>query len=614
MLCPLRVTVVTLAAGVATVSFAADFSPAQVAAESARANALFERAWQDTVDRNPFLQAQLGIKKDNDKWSDLSDARALEDLSRALEFLAELKRTINFAALDPQTQLSHRLFADGIERRVRAFQYRFHNYPVSQNGGLHTGVPNLLINLHRVDDTNDARAYVARLRAVGPLFAQLIEGLEARRQRGIVPPRWVFPSVRESMRGMISGAPFDDRGRDNTIWANFARKIAALSAADEATKTSLRNDGRAALIEIVKPAYERLLTAWDEIEHAATADDGAWKFPGGAAFYQNALADTTTTELTALEIHDIGLREVARLHADMRAIIARVGFRAAGGATSGDALQAFFRFLREDPQFYLPPAPDGRATYLSKSTAIIDTMRSRLDELFITKPKAALEVRATEAFREKTAPKAFYERGAPDGSRPGAYYVTLFNMREMPTYQIEAIAYHEGIPGHHMQISIAQELQGVPAFRRYASYGAYIEGWGLYCELLPKEIGLYPDPYSDFGRIAMELWRAVRLVVDTGIHARRWTRQQAVDYFVANTPQSEAEVGREIDRYIVNPGQATSYKVGMLKILELRQAAKRELGPKFDLREFHDVVLKDGAVPLNILEENVKAWIARKKS
>jgi uncharacterized protein (DUF885 family) len=589
----------------APIVHAATYTADQIAAESAKANALFERAFQDSVDRNPILQAQLGIKKDTDKWQDLSDARAAEDLARNLNQLAELKRTVDFEALDPQTRLSYRLFADAAERRVRRFPFRFHNYPISQNGGIHTSVPTTLANLHRVDDAKDAQAYIARLKGVGPMLDQVIENLRLRRERGIVPPRWVFPPVAEAARGIVAGAPFDESGKDSPIWADFTKKIAALKDVDAAQKKTLLDEGRAALRDAVKPAYGKLIAYWRDLETVATDDDGAWKFPNGKEYYDLDVADTTTTALTAEQIHQIGLDEVARLHEEMKGLLKRVNF-------SGD-LQAFFKFMREEPRFYLPNTPESREKYLALANAKIDDMRGRLDQLFITKPKAPLVVRATEPYREKTASKAFYQRGAPDGSRPGIFYATLYDMHEMPTYQMDAIIYHEGIPGHHMQISIAQELQGIPSFRKNGFYGAYIEGWGLYCELLPKEIGLYQDPYADFGRLAMELWRAVRLVVDTGIHAKKWTRQQAIDYFVGNTPQSQAEVVREIERYIVNPAQATSYKIGMLKILELRTLAKKELGAAFDLREFHEVVLKDGPLPLNLLDENVRAWIAKKK-
>jgi uncharacterized protein (DUF885 family) len=313
----------------------------------------------------------------------------------------------------------------------------------------------------------------------------------------------------------------------------------------------------------------------------------------------------TTTDMSAEEIHNLGLSEVARIHDEMRTIMQAVGF-------DGD-LQAFFTFMREDPQFYYPDTDEGRAAYLAKAVSIIDTMRARLDDIFVTKPKAEIIVKAVEPFREATAGKAFYQRPSLDGSRPGTYYANLYRMESMPTYQMEALAYHEGIPGHHMQGSIAQELENIPMFRKLGGYTAYSEGWGLYSEFIPKEMGFYADPYSDFGRLSMELWRAARLVVDTGLHDKRWTRQQAIDYLSENTPNSLSDATNAIERYIVMPGQATAYKIGMLEILRLRQHAQEELGDKFDLREYHDVVLANGAVPLSVLGDLVDEWIARKK-
>ncbi|MEY3007037.1 MAG: hypothetical protein RI942_1379, partial [Pseudomonadota bacterium] len=276
-------------------------------------------------------------------------------------------------------------------------------------------------------------------------------------------------------------------------------------------------------------------------------------------------------------------------------------------------LQAFFEFTRVDSQFYYPDTPEGKERYLSEATAWIDDMKARLDTLFLVKPQADLVVKAVEPFREKSAGKAFYQRPAPDGSRPGTYYANLYTMEAMPIYQMEALAYHEGIPGHHMQIAIAQELQGIPKFRKFGGYTAYTEGWGLYAELIPKEIGLYDNPYSDFGRLAMELWRACRLVVDTGIHAKKWTREEAIDYLKRNTPNPESDIVKAIERYVVMPSQATAYKVGMLKILELRERAKQALGEKFDIREFHDAVLKQGPLPLTALEGQIEMWIAKKQ-
>ena len=591
-----------------TCAFAADgYTAAQMATESAKANALFDRAFQDRLDRSPEFQSWMGLKTNEDKWDDRSDAHAVENLSRELGFLAELKRTVNYDALDAETQLSWRLFDYETERRARDFQFRFDDYVIGETGGPLTGVPDTLINRHRVDDLHDAQAYVSRLRGIGPLFDQIIVNLKEQQKHGVVPPKWVFPKVTEIGRNVITGTPFDKSGKPSPIWADFTNKVAKLKDVDRETKDKLVTDGRAALLEIVKPAYERVLACWAELEKSATDDDGVWKFPDGAAFYANQLANMTTTTLTADQIHEIGLKEVARIQGEMRGIMEEVKFE-------GD-LQAFFKFMRTDPRFYLPNTDEGRKEYLAQAEALVADMKGRLDQLFNLKPKADLEVRATEPYREKTAAKAFYNSPAPDGSRPGIFYATLYNVHEMPTYGIDALVYHEGIPGHHMQISIAQELTGLPRFRKYGGHGftAYIEGWALYCEELPKEIGLYKDPYHDFGRLAMELWRAVRLVVDTGIHAKRWTRQQAIDYFVANNPLSEAEAVREIERYIMSPGQATSYKIGMMKILQLRALAKRELGDKFDIREFHDVILQNGALPLNILEEQVCAWIAKNR-
>ena len=589
---------------------AATYTPEQVVAESAKANAFFERVFNEAVDRSPQMQTQLGIKKDYDKWDDDSDAHETEDLALTVEHLAELKKTINFKALDHQTQLSYRMFVRNSERGIEGYKWRLYNYPVNQMFGEHTGTPAFLINTHRIDSVKDAEAYIARLNGIKPKFDELIVGLEARRAKGIVPPKFVFPLVIESSRGIITGAPFDT-GKPSALLEDFQKKVAKLPDADPATKDRLQADAKLALLGAVKPAYEELIAELQSLEKVATDDDGVWKFQNGADYYNYALRRTTTTDLTADQIHEIGLKEVARIHAEMEQVKDQVGFK-------GD-LPAFFKYMREDPKFYFPNTPEGKAAYLAGAVKIIDTMRGRLDELFLTKPKAMIIVKAVEPFRERESGGAFYQRPAPDGSRPGTYYVNLYDMGAVPKYEMEALAYHEGIPGHHMQLAIAQELKGIPKFRKFGGNTAYIEGWGLYCERIPKEMGFYADPYSNFGRLSMELWRAARLVVDTGIHAKRWTRQQTMDWLRANTPKSERDITTETNRYIVMAGQATAYKVGMMKILELRELATKELGGtkaeggKFDVREFHDVVLKDGAVPLDILEENVRAWIAAKK-
>ena len=408
---------------------------------------------------------------------------------------------------------------------------------------------------------------------------------------------------------IISGAPFDD-GEPSAIWTATEEKLQGLvdsGAIDEARAATLREQARAALTSAFAPAYQRII-AWYEADMANTdaSPKGVGALPNGQAFYNYRLANQTTTELTADAIHNLGLSEVARLRSDMEAVKDKVGF-------DGD-LKAFFKYIREDDRFYFSDDDAGADQYIAAAKAHIDAIKKLLPDYFGILPKADLEVRRVESFREQDGAAQHYRSGTPDGSRPGIYYAHLSDMRAMPIPTLEVIAYHEGLPGHHMQISIAQELTGIPTFRTQAGYTAYSEGWGLYSETLAKEMGGYQDPYSEFGRLTSEIWRAIRLVVDTGMHSKGWTEEQAVTYFLENSSIPEAAVRSEVRRYLVNPGQATSYKIGMIKILELRARAKEQLGDKFDIRAFHDVVLGGGALPLGILEQRVDQWIAATKA
>ncbi|WP_022946325.1 DUF885 domain-containing protein [Pseudoalteromonas ruthenica] len=574
-----------------------------VQSEVAKANAFFEEVFNRNVMRSPVYQTYMGIKKDYDKWDDESEARAKEDLALAKKDLATLA-TIDRAKLDANTQISYDLMQQNLEQSIADYQWRYHNYPVNQMFGTHSMVAAFLINQHQISTVEDAKAYIARLNGVPKLFTQLQTNLQTRADKGIIAPKFVFPHVIEASQNIIKGAPFGG-DKDSTLLADFKRKVDKLDI-DNGDKSALVAEATEALQVSVKPAYNGLISYLQQLEKRADNRDGAWKFPDGKAFYNTMLERTTTTDLSAEQIHAIGLAEVQRIHDEMRAIKEKVGFE-------GD-LKAFMEFMKTDEQFYYPDTEAGREAYLNEAIRVIDDMKGRLDELFLVKPEAGLKVKRVEAFREKSAGKAFYQQPAPDGSRPGVYYANLYDMEAMPTYQLEALAYHEGIPGHHMQIAIAQELEGVPNFRKYGRFTAYTEGWGLYSELLPKEMGLYQDPYSDFGRLAMELWRACRLVVDTGIHAKRWTRQQGIDYYVNNTPNATSDAVKIVERHIVMPSQATAYKIGMLKIVELREQAKKALGDKFDIREYHNIVLKNGPVPLNLLEEMVAEWVASKQA
>lgn len=582
-----------------------DPKPAAVATqnENDKANAYFEKAFMDSVALSPMGLTQLGIKQDYDKWDQLTDAQSEKELALAKQQLDGLS-SIDVSKLDAQTSLSYQLFKQQLQDKIADDKWRLYNYPINQMYGWHAMVPSLLINQHGIDNESDAKAYISRLNGISQLFDQLKVQLDAREKLGIMPPKFVYPHAIGASKNIIQGAPFTE-GKDSTLLEDFRNKVNALTI-DQQAKEMLIKEAQIALTSSVKPAYEGLISYLEAQEKRAGTDDGVWRFKDGEAFYNNALARTTTTHMTANDIHQLGLDEVARIHGEMQAIMQKTGFK-------GD-LKAFFGYMREDAKFYFPDTAEGKAAYLAQATGVINTMKSRLDELFHIKPKADLIVKAVEPFREKSAGKAFYEAPSMDGKRPGTYYANLHNMKDMPNYMLEALAYHEGIPGHHMQIAIAQELENIPKFRKFGGYTAYIEGWGLYTELLPKEMGLYQDPYSDFGRLAMELWRACRLVVDTGIHAKKWTRDQAIQYLVDNTPNAPTEAVNAIERYIVMPSQATAYKIGMIKLVQLRDKAKTALGDKFDIRDYHDVVLKNGAVPLDVLEQLVDQYIADKKA
>jgi uncharacterized protein (DUF885 family) len=452
--------------------------------------------------------------------------------------------------------------------------------------------------------------YINRIRESGRAIRQLIEISKRSANEGVRPRRFAFEFVIDESTKVITGVPFDESGTDSPVWADVKTKIGDLQkkgALDQKQADAMLADARAALAGPFRAAYQELI-AWQkqDREKAPEKTSGVSALPNGAAYYNERLANQTTTNLTADEIHKIGLAEVARLRAEMTAIKDEVGFK-------GD-LPAFFAELRDskdNPAYYYPDTDEGRQAYITEATAAIERIKAVLPKYFGLLPKADLVVRRVEAFREQPGAAQHYFPSTPDGSRPGVYYAHLSDMKAMPKSELEVIAYHEGLPGHHMQIAIAQELTSVPTFRRQANFTAYSEGWGLYSEWLAREMpGTYQSPYSRFGRLGSEMWRAIRLVVDTGLHAKGWSQEQAVQYFLANSATTEAQARSEIRRYLVLPGQATSYTIGMLKIQELRRKAESALGARFDIRAFHDTVLGGGALPLTILEKRVDRWIA----
>jgi uncharacterized protein (DUF885 family) len=569
------------------------------AASTALATA-FEQAFDANVARHPEQATSLGDKRGYDKWDTESDAFAAQSLALQVAANAGIQRLGKIGPLNAQDALSVRLFEKNTQRAQAGARFRGHAYLFNQMFGAHSSVPTFLANQHKVASIEDAQAYIARLEGVPTKLGTMVERSQVSAARGITPPKFIYDYVISDSQNLLKGAPFTDTGRDSPMWADAQAKINALSA-DDATKTKLKADARAALIAHVKPAYENVIAAMTRQQASARLTDGVWALPDGEAYYAERLATQTTTTLSAEEIHKIGLDNVARLHGEMGGIMQQVGFTG--------TRDAFFDKLETDPQFFIPNTPEGKAGYIREATALVDAMRARLPTAFNLIPKAPMIVKAVEPFREASAGLAFYQRPSPDGSRPGIYYVNTSNVKAIPTYQMAALAYHEGIPGHHMQIAIAQELDGIPKFRKFGGFTAYSEGWGLYAERLGKDMGFYSDPYSNFGRLTLELRRAIRLVVDTGLHHKRWTRRQAMDYILANQPGDEPSAQRDIDRYIVMPGQATAYLIGQSEILRLREAAKQRLGAGFTLPKFHDVVLGSGSVPLDVLGELVGAMV-----
>ena len=590
------------AVGIAPASHA-QTSDAETQAEqdvNEQLSAFFQDYDEQELAHSPVSKAYRGIRdEDYGKWDDPSEAAEIAQYERSQAALEQMETEFDENALSEDSQLSYRLFQARGERSTNAFPFRRNAYIFDQMNGAQSQIPAFMINIHRVSSKADAEAYVSRLDGAGPLIEALVAQSAERADDGVIVPDWVFPYVIADAKNVISGAPFED-GDDSPIFADLKKKVGALDIPED-EKSDLIARGGAAMVASMKPAYEKLIAEMERQQAMAVDGDGIWRFKDGAAYYAERLQNYTTTDLTADEIHQIGLDNVARIHGLMRKIMADVGFEG--------SLQDFFAHLRSSDEFYY----DTREAYLADVDAKLSAMTAKLPEYFDTLPKAPLVVKPVEAFREKSAGKAFYNGPAPDGSRPGTYYVNLYNLRSMSKTELEALAYHEGLPGHHLQRTIQTELGDLPPFRRFGGWTAYTEGWGLYSEELGKDMGFYQDPYSDFGRLGMELWRACRLVVDTGIHDKRWSREEAIQYLTDNTPNPEGDIRKAIERYIVYPGQATAYMIGKLKILELRSRAQDALGDKFTMGGFHDVVLKSGPVPLDILEERVDAWIADSK-
>ncbi len=561
--------------------------------ETNRSEALagfFQQYDQAKLALSPLGKSYRGIRDDSyAEWGEYSDAS--EELSHQIDraALAAMRESFDRDDLSEADALSYRLFESSMARSDSLYPYRKYGYVFDQMNGAQSGLPAFLINIHRVSNEREAQAYVSRIAGLGEVMTKLTAESRDRAEKGVMPPDWVYPYVLSDIDNML--------GQNNPILEDVAKKVNALDLSD-ARKAELISAAGTAWASEGRPSYLALRAEMLRQQKIAPTEDGIWRFDEGADYYAALLKNYTTTDLSADQIHDLGLQNVARIHGEMRGIMEQVGFTG--------SLQDFFKEMRTNPKYYY----DTREAYLADVQTKRDAMTAALPGFFNTLPKADLEVKPVEAFREKSAGKAFYSRPAPDGSRPGIYYVNLYNLEDMSKNELEALFYHEGLPGHHLQLAVQTELEGIPPFRQFGGVTAYSEGWGLYSEALGKDMGFYTDPYSDFGRLGMELWRAARLVVDTGLHHKRWSREKAIDYLKTNTPNPDGDIRKAIERYAVYPGQATAYMIGKLKIMELRQRAMDQLGDGFDYGDFHDVVLKSGPVPLDVLEENVDAWLA----
>ncbi|HEY8570715.1 DUF885 domain-containing protein [Microbulbifer sp.] len=573
-------------------------------AETKRLGEWFDAKFEEELQFSPIQLSYLGRKEQYDKIDDMSRAADERKLAWKAKTVEEMKQKFAYDKLTAAGKESYDLWIFQYEQEEAGKPFWEHSYFAGELGGPEDQFPTFLINQHKVDTEQDMRDYISRIGASGRALGQILERAQASAEKGIRPPRFAYDLAIERAQKVISGKPFGD-GDDAPLMADASSKIDALKKdgkIDEQAAANLQSAVAEALNGEFKQSYDAYI-AWLQKDRTNASEEakGASSLPDGEAFYNSRLSVYTTLPLSAEQVHQIGLDEVARIRKEMEGIKDQVGFKG--------NLQEFFTFIRTDDQFYYPNTDEGRKEYLAETQGFLDDVQNKLPEFFGILPKAGLVVKRVEAFREVPGGAQHYQPGTPDGSRPGTYYVHMSDMSALSTTDMETVTYHEGNPGHHMQISIAQELEGIPKFRTQAHFTPYVEGWALYSEALAKEMGQFRDPYKDFGRLTAEMWRAIRLVVDTGMHAKGWSQEQAVEYFLDNSAIPEGAVRSEVRRYLTLPGQATSYKIGMLKIQELRAKAEKELGDQFDIRAFHDTVLGGGALPLPLLEKRVNAWI-----
>ena len=574
---------------------AASASPAQPGSVEDRRkalNALFHDYWEANLKHSPEFASSIGDKRYNDQIDDNS-VRSINDW-----LAAEQNYLLQLAAIDPtgltdQEKTSRDLLMRELAEDEEGAEFKEWEMPVNQMGGIYSEYPRLVAQLSftTVKDYDD---WIARLHAIPKAFDQVSANMSIGIDDKRVPPKFLLEKTLDQVKQLASQTP-----EESPLALPLKSFPPTISSSEQAR---IRQETLDAIGKEVLPAYLRF-ARFLEVGYipAGRTQPGISALPDGAKYYAYHIRRSTTTDLSAEKIHQIGIDEVKKDEAEMLAIAQKLGFK---------DLKSFQQSLKANPRL----RPASAEALLDAYRGYLTPMQAKLPQLFGRLPKAPFEVATVPEYLEKTSAPAYYEPGTPDGSRPGRIRIDTYNATERNLYAVETIAYHEGLPGHHLQVSIARELEGIPEFRKFSGYSAFSEGWGLYSEHLGKDVGFYQDPYSDYGRLEADIWRAIRLVVDTGVHSQHWTRDQMVQYFHDHSSIDEPSVQAEVDRYIAWPGQALSYKIGQLKILELRDRAKKELGDKFDLRAFHDQVLDSGALPLDVLDARIAAWIAGQKS
>lgn len=587
-------------------------------------NHFYEKIFVELVLDSPETTTYLGIPViydwTKDELDDISDAKLWEGFNKSKEDYKTLL-SYDYDNQSEENQLNTDILGYFLKMNtVEAEPYFYHDYPVNQMFGVQSGLPSMMASTHKLDNVSDIEAYISRLLKFETKFSQLIEGLKIREDKGIITPKFINIILLNEMKGFVNvktdslklSTNKKSAVTSNILYTNFETKVDVLEDISDEEKTAYKNQVADALETVVFPAYQNLISYFENLNLKATNDAGIWKLPNGDAYYRYMLKQMTTTDYTPEEVHNLGLSEVARIKSEMSAILEAENY-----SDSSKTMGQIIQLLNKEERFLYPDTNEGRELILKDYKSIIDDISQGMSKAFNIMPKAGMEVKRVPIFKEEGQVSAYYEGPAMDGSRGGVFYANLRDTKETIKFAMKTLAYHEGIPGHHFQIAIQNELQDVPTFRTVVPFTAYSEGWGLYAERLAWELGFYEnDSYGNLGRLQAEMFRAVRLVVDTGIHYKKWTREEAIEYMVENTGMTTSEVTSEIERYIVMPGQACAYKIGMLKILELREKAKQELGSQYDLREFHNAVLKNGSLPLDILEEVINNYITdtREKS